>query len=237
MSKMQLNTGNLHALWKVVGSAFNGYAQHGKIYQSCISGSEWPNRIWTTSGSTEVIMKIKSQMVAEPALTFSRFTSVNDQGDEVQGFIYKSTQYGMSLDLRHPFKVSRGLTFRKVETTEDVLIWCNAFKQAFGYKIGADILELTKRQIPYFLVIDEEKLVGVVMLYITGSVAGIHSLGIIQEMRKKGYATDIMHQMLNQAMVHKATTATLQASEMAKRMYQGMGFSTDFLMHNYTIEP
>lgn len=240
MNKTQLNISNLHSLWKAVGMAFGGYAQHGKVYQSRIPDSEWPNKIWTTFGGTDVaIGQIRSQMVIDPALVFSHFVPENDKGDAVekQGFDHRSTQYGMSMELKNPFKVSGTLTFKKVESTKDAVLWSSAFKQAFSYKISADTLELTQQNIPYFLAFDNDKLVGTIILYITGNVAGIHSLGIVPEMRKKGYAAEIMRQVLNRAMEHKAQVATLQASEMAKKMYLGMGFSTDFLMHNYAIDP
>lgn len=146
-------------------------------------------------------------------------------------------QYGMSLELKNNFKPSKDLRLKKAETTNEIGLWCKAFKQAFNYSISEPTLEKTKNTIPYFLVYDNKDLVGTIILYITGNTAGVHSLGIIPEMRKKGYATEIMYQILNQAIKENAKTATLQASEMAKNMYSGMGFSTDFLMHNYQLKP
>lgn len=240
MSKIQSNINNLHTLWKEAGIPFNGYSEEGNIYQSKIMGSEWPNKIWTLSNlSTDSIEPIKNRMKTDPSLTFSHFSSQVSATGELaeQGFGHKSTQYGMSLELKEAFKPSKDLQLKKIEKTDDMVLWSRAFKQAFDYSISELTLERTKNRIPYYLVYDHNDMVGTIILYITGNVAGIHSLGIIPEMRKKGYATEIMYQVLNRAIKENAKIATLQASEMAKNMYLGMGFSTDFLMHNYHLNP
>ena len=240
MIKTQLNINNLHALWKEAGIPFNGYSEKGKMYQSKITGSEWPNKIWTLPDvCDDSIERIKVQMKTDSSLTFSHFSSHVSVTNELvkQGFHQKSVQYGMSLELKNNFKPSKELQLKKAETVNEISLWCKAFKQAFNYSISEPTLEKTKNTIPYFLVYDNKDLVGTIILYITGNTAGVHSLGIIPEMRKKGYATEIMYRVLNRSIKENAKTATLQASEMAKNMYLGMGFSTDFIMHNYQLKP
>lgn len=63
----------------------------------------------------------------------------------------------------------------------------------------------------------------------------MHSLGIIPQKRKQGFATEIMRHTLNKAIDQNLSLATLQASEMAKEMYLKLGFSLDFLMKNYGV--
>ena len=73
-------------------------------------------------------------------------------------------------------------------------------------------------------------------MYTTGKTLGVHALGIDPDQRKQGYATEIMHHVLNKGIDQGASTATLQASEMAKNMYLKMGFTHDFLMENYQLK-
>ena len=88
----------------------------------------------------------------------------------------------------------------------------------------------------YYLIMNEETLVGTIVLLGTNATIGIHSLGIIPSQRKKGYGKEIMHTVLNRAIDETYDMATLQASEMARNMYANMGFSLDFIMENYTLK-
>lgn len=237
---MQLNINNLNELWTVAGRSLGGYTEGENVHQSSIPGSEWPCKIWTTSEiSNDTITRLRDQMAKNSRLTFSYFIPKGNDVDQrlEQEFMLKSIQYGMSLELNDEFKVSKVLRLKIVETPEEARLWSSAFECAFNYAISQAVIEATHKNIPYFLIYDDTKLVGTIILYPTGDVAGIHSLGIIPEMRQKGYATEIMYQVLNHAFSNNAKIATLQASEMAKKMYMGMGFSIDFLMHNYILKP
>ncbi|WP_073177710.1 GNAT family N-acetyltransferase [Flagellimonas flava] len=108
-------------------------------------------------------------------------------------------------------------------------------KKAFGYGINPETLAKTWKHIPYYLIFDDREPVGTIILYQTGQVAGVHSLGILPQRRKQGYATEIMKHILNMALDKGATLATLQASEMAKNLYTKMGFSLDFIMTNHCL--
>lgn len=55
-------------------------------------------------------------------------------------------------------------------------------------------------------------------------------------MRGNGYATQIMHHLLNKGLEQGCNLATLQASKMAKSMYEKMGFTTEFKMRNYKLK-
>lgn len=91
-------------------------------------------------------------------------------------------------------------------------------------------------KIKYYLIYDKKTVVGTTILHHTNNIAGIHSLGILQDMRGKGYAKEIMHFILNEAIKKGATLATLQASSIAKKMYEKIGFKTDFTMNNYKLK-
>lgn len=142
----------------------------------------------------------------------------------------------MSLQLNNKFIIGMKLDFKRVENESDAKTWSNSFRKAFGYEISLQIITKTKEEIPFYLVYLEEELIGTVILHITKNIAGIHSLGILPEKRKQGFATQIMHHTLNKSIDQNLSLATLQASEMAKDMYLKLGFSVDFLMENYQIK-
>jgi predicted acetyltransferase len=86
------------------------------------------------------------------------------------------------------------------------------------------------------LIYDYEDIVGTVICHQTQNTIGIHSLGILPNMRGKGYATEIMYNVLNKGLEQGCNLATLQASKMAKSMYEKMGFTTEFIMRNYKLK-
>ncbi len=236
MNTTQLNIDNLTHLWTVAGQDFT----KGSAYSfSKIKNAQWPNRIWANGPITlDIIEKIGMRMTTETDLIFSVFSEKQETNHLINQdvFILKSAQYGMSLALTHGYKTHRKIEFKHVMDAAGAELWSDTFFQAFRYQITAETVLKTSKDIPYFLVYHQGNLVGTVILFVTNHVMGIHSLGIVPSQRKKGFATDIMHHVLNRAIDQNLSLATLQASEMAKDMYLKMGFTTDFLMKNYTLK-
>lgn len=239
MKKVVSNINNLTSLWKTAATPYQGYHKETSFESAYIENAQWPNRIWTNlSPSENQLKEVQQQMLEEGNhFTFSFFTLPNQENSiKLDAKIQlKSTQYGMSLELNEKFETQRHIDFKRVENTEEADIWSNAFFKAFGYEISTATILKTKETIPYYLVYFEQELVGTVILYTTNTVAGLHSLGIIPEKRKQGFATEIMRHTLNKAIDQNLSLATLQASEMAKEMYLKLGFSLDFLMKNYGV--
>ncbi|WP_348747712.1 GNAT family N-acetyltransferase [Tenacibaculum sp. 190524A02b] len=127
------------------------------------------------------------------------------------------------------------LNFIQVHNKEEAILWSDTFYQAFNYIISVETLLKTLKDIQYFLVFNEEEIIGTVVLFNTYKIAGIHSLGIIPSQRNKGFASKIMKEIINLAIDKNMDTAILQASEMAKNMYLNLGFTFDFLMENYLL--
>lgn len=241
MNNVQLNISNLTSLWKHASMPFRTYNE-GKTIGFCfIPDAQWPNKIWLKSHDTpEILEEIKLLLkTGMDRLTFSYFDI--DSGDKNLIFDYHglkevSIQYGMNLELAEPFEVSKPLKFHLVTDSLDAKLWSVAFKQSFGYLISEETICKTFETVNYFLIYDEEQIVGTVISHQTQSTFGIHSLGIIPKMRGKGYATQIMHSLLNKALQENCKLATLQASKMAKSMYEKMGFTTEFIMRNYKLK-
>ncbi|WP_281980177.1 GNAT family N-acetyltransferase [Tenacibaculum mesophilum] len=239
MKKIASNINNLTSLWKTAATPYQGYHKETSFESAYIQNAQWPNRIWTNlSPSKNQLKEVQQQMLGEGKLfTFSLFTlSSQENNMELDAKIkLKSTQYGMSLELKEKFETQRQIDFKRVKNKEEAGIWSNAFFKAFNYEISTATILKTKETIPYYLVYFEQELVGTIILYTTNTIAGLHSLGIIPEKRKQGFATEIMRHTLNKAIDQNLSLATLQASEMAKEMYLKLGFSLDFLMENYIL--
>ncbi|MDC6361661.1 MULTISPECIES: GNAT family N-acetyltransferase [Flavobacteriaceae] len=238
MNTTVLNIDNLTQLWSLAGETFHGYHNHEGIHTSTIENSQWPNRIWTNAVLSEKsLQKIEAQMKSNKGMTFSNFNldSTKNASIAEAGFSLKSIQYGMSLPLDTAFETQRKIELVRVAHDLEADLWSNIFFKAFNYKISAETILKTATDIPFFLVYHEEEPVGTVIMYTTGTILGVHALGIDPDHRKQGYATEIMRHVLNMGLAQGASMAALQASGMAKNMYLKMGFSHDFLMENYQL--
>ncbi len=239
MNTIQLNIKNLTHLWATAGQSFQNYIEAQPIYISKIDGSQWPNRIWTNALlSEESIEKIISTMQTHDGLTFSYFNTTSTQHPLLTGnsFMLKSLQYGMSMELTDKFETQKSITLKKVTNKTDSVLWSKAFYNAFNYHISPEVVLKTIHVVPYFIAFYKNECIGTVILHVTNNVLGIHSLGIIPKQRKQGFALEIMHHAINNAINHNLSIVILQASQMAKDMYQKIGFSIDFLMENYQLK-
>lgn len=240
MNTIELNINNLTALWKSACQPFNSYNRKEGIEYCSIPNSNWPNRIWTKEKITkENIVKI-SEIIQnyKTELVFSFFNQNSSNEEDLilkNGYSENFSQYGMSLKLDNTFNTNYLLEFKKVTTLKESENWCIAFKEAFGYIISSETVFKNCSKIDYFIIYHQDQIVGTILYYITNNTIGIHSLGIIPSMRKKGYAQDIMSHILNRGLDLGIPLATLQASKMAKSMYEKLGFTTAFIVQNFKL--
>lgn len=242
METIQSNIKNLTSLWKSVTQPFNTYNEDKNLGYCFIPNSQWPNKIWLKKEYDIAILNdikllLKSEM---DGLTFSYFDMVSSEHNQMifdfHGFDETSIQYGMSLKLKEKVKSSKQLSLQLVTNVEDSKKWSQSFFEAFGYNISEETINKTYHIINYYLIYDHEDLLGTVICHQTQTTIGIHSLGILPHMRGKGYATQIMYSVLNKGLEQGCKFATLQASKMAKSMYEKMGFTTEFIMRNYKLK-
>ncbi len=239
MNTALLNIGNLTQLWSIAGETLHGYHNHEGIHTSTIKNSQWPNRVWTDAVLSEKsLQKIEAQMGSNKGMTFSNFNLDSTKNASLieTGLSLKSIQYGMSLPLETKFETEKKVELVRITHDLEAEVWSTIFFKAFNYRISGETILKTTNDIPFFLVYHEEEPVGTVIMYTTGTILGVHALGIDPDHRNQGYATEIMHHVLNIGLAQGASMATLQASEMAKNMYLKMGFSHDFLMENYHLK-
>lgn len=234
------NINNLAHLWKTASSSFQTYFEQEEYSYCFIPNSQWPNRIWTNSKiNNNILQKIADEIETNDNEIIFSFFNANSllNAELINGlpFTEKSVQYGMSMVLGNKYNLNNRLIFAKVESNQEILEWCNAFESSFNYKISKETLQNNVHKTDFYLIYFNGNIAGTIMLHLTDDIAGIHSLGIIPEMRAKGIARDAMKKILNISIDRKARYAVLQASEMAKKMYESMGFTTQFTMHNYQL--
>ncbi|WP_097129254.1 GNAT family N-acetyltransferase [Pedobacter xixiisoli] len=172
------------------------------------------------------------------SLVFPHWDIYSNETSEIIPAIFsqKSEQTGMSLQLNQLFELSNLLEFKRVSTIDDVTLWSSIYPKCFGYVISEDILSKTKDDIAYYLFYSDEEIVGTAIYYPSQQVVGLHGVGIVPKMRKKGFAEEIMRILLNKAIEEGFTHAVLQASPLGKGIYKRLGFTEDFMIRNYGLK-
>ncbi|KAA2239070.1 GNAT family N-acetyltransferase [Chitinophaga agrisoli] len=241
MNTIQSNIDNLTALWQQASRPFNGCFGSAAFNYCHVEHSGWPNRLWFNQDITPELIKTAAAAIDDKSSAFTLpywdiYNSGSFQILDTLGYQQKSEQIGMSLKLEQPFLQRPGLDYRRVTDDAAAQLWSDIFGQAFGYLISPEILMRTGNGIEYYLAYYQDQPAGTAMLYTTGDIAGIHAVGVIPGMRRKGIADDMMVFILNRAIALGASYATLQASAMGKGLYLKLGFKEEFRIKNYIFK-
>ncbi|MEJ2902480.1 GNAT family N-acetyltransferase [Pedobacter panaciterrae] len=233
-----LNIKNLITLWEKASSPFNGFFTDEQLSYVRIPNSDWPNRLWLKQQLDESALKEILEIINSSPISLS-FSYWDDTEStrykliEYSGFEQKSAQIGMSMHLDQKFNQEQRLTFEQVYQPEQAKTWTDLYPESFKYNINPEILIKTCNQITYYTIYLDKTPIGTVLTMQTENAIGIHGLGIIPQMRKRGFAEETMAYILNKAIDNQLTYAYLQASELGKNIYLNMGFTVDFTMRNY----
>ncbi|MGK7394206.1 MAG: GNAT family N-acetyltransferase [Candidatus Cyclobacteriaceae bacterium M3_2C_046] len=237
MKLIQLNMNNLTALWALAGKAAGTYIHHDDYAISLILNSEWPNKLWFhTKPGRPLLDKIIEKHTLHKITIPLWGTELHETEAMLyaSGFKMKNVLTGMSLFLDGDFKPAQRLFIDQVHNRQAASSWSGSFQKAFGYLIHPDTVDRTMNKVCYFRASYHNQPVGTAVLYIDKmDVAGIHSMGILPDHRRKGFAEELLLHLLNIARQKGAKYATLQASEMGKGLYQRIGFNNDFQLKNF----
>lgn len=232
------NIANLTALWQKAGEAFGAYHPANGFGYCTIEGMEWPNRLWFAHDITKETLAVALQQVKSSSIVIPYWDIYQSESFkllEAEGYTVKSQQIAMCLELHDAYQEEQKLDFKQASTPAAFEAWSELFLNCFGYRIAAEVLSGTYQDITYYLVYNGEEAVGTALLFKTGEVMGIHSVGILPSQRRKGYAEAIMQFLLNRSIALGARYATLQASAMGKGLYDKLGFSEQFVIRNYAL--
>jgi GNAT superfamily N-acetyltransferase len=231
------NIDNLTDFWKTVGAPFLSYHKENSIEYCKIENSGWPNKLWFKEDfNFQELPKIIQIVKNNPGLVIPYWDIFNSKSNELleeKGFQIRTEQVAMFLKLDQKFSLQGNLAFKKVSNGDDAKIWSDLYPNAFGYVISKEILIQEYQNVHFYLVSLEGKPIGTFMLFQTGKNIGIHGVGVIPEMRRKGFAEEIMKFAMNLSIDLNAEIAHLQASAMGKDIYSRLGFQDLFVIKNY----
>lgn len=235
MNLIQENIDNLTSLWQLAGNHCGVFEQNYGYSFSYIPQSDWPNRLWMngaadTTTFNEAITKAKQHGLGislwdEPTKIYQL---------EAEGYELKSELQGMSMTLRNWERQGQPIELLTVGDDPSAAMWSDLFQQAFGYRIDSATVLKTMDRVQYFIARDHGQPVGTAVLFHhKPEVAGIHSMGIIPDMRRQGYAERLLNSVLGIGKSSGAQWATLQASSMGERLYLKTGFKRQFTLKTY----
>ncbi|WP_205511064.1 GNAT family N-acetyltransferase [Longitalea arenae] len=235
MDLKEKNIQNIISLWNEVSKPFNGNYQKEHYHYCYIPFSAWPNRLWsyeyTPAVVDEAIQEIRNGKeklaVSYWGDDFDMFTS--------KGFEQRTQQVGMSLPLQKKFVFESRLQLVPVTTMEQSIQWSHTFQAAFNYFIHEDLIFNAPKPVQFFVAMLENEVIGTALLYIDNGIAGVHSVGVVPTMRKKGFAEEIMKALINRSIEGNASWCMLQASKMGIGIYARLGFQEDFLFTQYRL--
>lgn len=238
MNRILENINNLTSLWKNVSDPFGAFYSEGSFSHAWLNDSEWPNRIWLNHPADSVNpsqLRLRLMHLGLPL----KITIWDVQDDKMmikiadEGFEHRSTQLGMSLKLDgYEIKGNNKLDVQLIGNHAEGELWSRTFQQSFGYYINPKQLIDSINCYAYLYSIDSQ-VVGTGILHITGTVAGIHAIGVVPDERRKGYAEMIMNHLIEDALRQKCTLSTLQASDLGKGLYLKLGYREDFKIQNF----
>jgi len=158
-----------------------------------------------------------------------------------KGFKLQENLYGMYLILKnYRPKTLKRLDIINVQTVDELKKFCSisfdnpkVFETIYS-KIPSKALE---KETVYriFLGFKNKKAVTTGILAFHANVAGIYFIVTLPEERKKGYATEMMYYLLNQAKMAKYNIAILQSTEAGLKLYNEMGFVECCVFQEYKI--
>ncbi len=235
------NINNLTSIWKSIGQIHQAHTSTLNIEWVDMQDKTWPNRLWLTSPVTSKLLEqAKQHLQSTSTQILIPYYSTESEPTETlfnaSGFKSLFHQIGMSLKLENPFQVESSVQLKRVNTKEDAKLWSTFFEQSFGYFISPETIANTCHSIEYYITYSGEAPIGTLILHTTNAIIGVHAMGIIPQMRRKGYAEQIMKTIINQAIEQDLDYMTLQASEVGKKVYDKLGFTTDFVLNTYGLE-
>lgn len=234
------NINNLTGLWKTVGTPFLSYHKNEAFEYCKIENSGWPNKLWFHKNiSKKDLPDIIKTMQTNSGLVLPYWDIYGTKTYEIldaYGFEIKTEQVAMALKLDQKFTLQNNLSFKRVSNEQDSKIWSDLYPSAFGYLISKEILIHNHNDVHFYLVSLENKPIGTFMLFQTQNNIGIHGVGVIPEMRRKGFAEEIIKFALNLSIDLNADYALLQASAMGKDIYTRLGFEDLFVIKNYVLK-
>ena len=204
----------------------------------------WPRRCWHESiASTHEMSDISRNItVISKNCTFPVWMSESISTSQLRkvlrdnGFEIVLEQLAMYKDMEnYPLGTCSDLELVRAKSQKDIEVWTNTAAISFGYEIDISVIRKIALNPDVQLVLAHIKHypAATAMLFKTGSILGIHQVGVLPEYRGKGIARKLMQDVMNQCSQLAVRYITLQASAAGKSLYQSLGFKPQFKIHSY----
>lgn len=184
-------------------------------------------------------------------LPFSWWVGPKDSPDNLKeilikkGFKFKENSYGMYIDLKAlqlkplvKLKIKQVLNVKELKEFDDAHVKSFRNSKAFDV-IFSKIPESAygkKAPFRFYVGYFNEKAVTTGVLVFHANVAGIYFIVTLPEERNRGYATEMMHFLLDRAKKENQAIAILQATEKGKNLYEKIGFKYCCLFEGFALE-
>ncbi|WP_209329758.1 GNAT family N-acetyltransferase [Lunatimonas salinarum] len=230
------NIFNLTELWKLGGMNSGELISKKGVFASKANRGDWPNKLWVdgelTSEKLEIISSIGKDKPLGLAVWEDRFS---DELLAKIGFHPTIELIGMSGDIANfSYSDQLDIILKKVNTTEEAIVWSRVFFDAFRYGILAPTILALKEKVDFYTAWLEEKPIGTSMIFKdSAGIAGIYSIGIAPAFRGKGLANQLFEATLSEVKKIGSNKAILQASAMGLGLYRKYGFHSDFKIRFY----
>ncbi|WP_319379757.1 GNAT family N-acetyltransferase [Thiomicrorhabdus sp.] len=122
-----------------------------------------------------------------------------------------------------------------VTSQEDLSHWIKIASEAFQYDVNSESLIplLDDSDIRILLGQFQGSPVACALLYKTGSIIGLHQMGVRKDYQGKGIARRFMYKLMQLSAEWSGKTMVLQASNAGLPLYEKLGFSEQFFIENY----
>ncbi|MEP2771913.1 MAG: GNAT family N-acetyltransferase [Fulvivirga sp.] len=237
MNLIEENIQNLVNLWRLAGQIAGDHIVTAHYEMSAVTLSDWPNRIWFEGDVSVAVLEELACRFRLPNFTLPVWGPTLESNElvlQLQGYELKFEQYAMSIPLNNIEIPHKRLKLIKVIDQSMAYLWSTLFTKAFGYLIHPETVVKTMEVVDYYVAMYGAQPVGTGVIFFSQKhIAGIHSMGIVPEMRRKGFARNVLLQLLAISKQKGAHYAFLQASDSGKPLYQQVGFKEDFIIKNY----
>ena len=166
------------------------------------------------------------------------------------GYEFHFQQTAMFLDMAEysPQRESL-LQVLQVNSKEEIEIFCDVCSSSFGYQIDVESM-LASASNPNTHVLlayhSDGNPAATAVLFQTGNIIGVHQVGVAPRYRRQGIARDLMVKAIaignsllqepgqrEKGQRNTPGYMTLQAGDMAKGLYESLGFEEQFVYRNF----
>lgn len=255
----QANIDNLKSLWKKYGSTVLSHANlsDNHDYNSVVNiNTDWPHRCWfdeqhpinilswLTRLPTSTMLPVwpafnkekhSDKELIESSSIENQLISANWQCSLEQTAMYLSLADHDINPKGDDVQVRTGFVIKKVQTAQELTSWVNVVKEAFGYSIERNVIEklLHDSELQILTAYYHESAVASAILFKTGDTIGIHQVGVKPSFQGQGLARDLMEALIAICIQWQGKYLVLQASKAGKPLYQGLGFTEQFILKSY----